>query len=152
MSAEYQTAEFAPPRRGEVIALEVDSTCRAYDMKSLALGGYTPKESQRDPKYTVLWLQAETNDVYFYFASGPVSADAAAGTAAVITTDVDDIDNTAKVTAGAALAFANTYAGVLKAGNGPLPVRINRGVDRFLVVKAASTSGVLRFWAASAAY
>lgn len=152
MSAEYQASEYAPPRRGAVIALEVDSTCRAYDLKGLALGGYTPKESQRDAKSVVLWLQAETNDVYFYFAEGAVSADPATSETAVATTDVDDIDNTAKVSAGSALAFANTYAGVLKAGNGPLPVRINRGVDRFLVVKAASTAGLLRFWAASAAY
>lgn len=152
MGALDQAHEYAPPRRGAVIALEVDSTCRAYDMKSLALGGYTPTESQRDARTVVLWMQAETNDVYFYFAEGAVSADPASSGSAVATTDVDDIDNTAKISAGSALAFANTYAGLLKAGNGPLPIRINRGVDRFLVVKAASTSGVLRFWATSSAF
>ena len=152
MSAEYQTAEFAPPRRGAVIALAVDSTARAYDMKSLALGGHTPTEAARDPKSVVIWMQAETNDVFFYFASGDVAADPAAGTSAVATTDVDDVSDTATITAGNALAFANTYCALLKAGNGPLPIRINRGVDRFLVVKAASTAGVLRFWATAAAF
>ncbi len=68
----------------------------------------------------------------------------------VVGTDVYDIDDTAAVAAGGALTFANTYAAVLEAGESPIKIRINRGVDRFLVVKAASTSGILRFWAASA--
>jgi hypothetical protein len=143
MGAQDQIAECMAPRRGAVIALEVDSTARAYDLKALALGGHTPTEAGTNPVHVMLFMQAETNDVYFYFADGEVGS--------VATTDVDDIDNTAKVSAGSALAFANTYAPVLKAGNGPLPVRINRAVDRFLVVKAASTAGVLRFWAASTA-
>lgn len=143
MGAEQQFAECMAPRRGAVIALEVDSTARAYDLKSLALGGHTPGESARNPVHVMLWMQAETNDVFFYFADGEVGT--------VATTDVDDVSDTAKVSAGGALAFANTYAALLKAGNGPLPVRIDRAQDRFLVVKAASTAGVLRFWASSAA-
>lgn len=141
MGAEHQYAESAPPRRGAVIALEVDSTARAYDMIALDLGGFTPKESQNEQSHVVLYMQAETNDVYFYFAAGAV------GTGA--TTDVDDVDNTAKVAAGAALTYANTYAAILEAGGPPIRIRIDRGQDRFLVVKAASTAGVLRFWAAS---
>jgi hypothetical protein len=143
MSAE-KSLEYAPPRRGGVIALTVDSTCRAYDMLTLAIAGHTPANAQREQVKVTLWLQAETNDVYFYFASGEAGA--------VVTTDVDDIDNTAAVAAGGSLAYANTYAGVIKAGNGPLPITIDRSIDRFLVVKAASASGVLRFWAASAAF
>lgn len=138
-----QVDECRPPRRGEVIALTVDSTARAYDLLSVALAGFTPSNSQREQSSVVLWMQAETANVYFYFASGEAGA--------VATTDVDDIDNTAAVAAGAALAFANTYAGVIVAGALPLAIRIDRSLDRFLVVKAASTSGVLRFWAASSA-
>lgn len=144
-----QVDECMAPRRGAVIALTVDSTCRAYDMKGLALGGHTPGEAAKDPRSVVLWMQAETNDVYFYFADGEVAANQFTNESATATTDVDDIDNTAAIAAGSALAFANTYAGVIKAGNVPLPIRINRAIDRFLVVKAASTSGILRFWAAS---
>jgi hypothetical protein len=82
----------------------------------------------------LLYLQAQTNDVFFYFADGEVGVTA--------TTDVDDIDNTAKVTAGNAIAFANTYAAQLDATTkAPLKIRINRAQDRFLVVKAASTAG-----------
>lgn len=144
MGAEHQYAEIAPPRRGAVLAIEVDSTARAYDMVSLALGGFTPQKAQREQSHVVLWMQAETNDVYFYFAEGEVGT--------VATTDVDDIDNTAKVAAGGSLAFANTYAAVIKAGNAPIRVRIDRGVDRFLVLKAASTSGLLRVWAGSGGF
>jgi hypothetical protein len=133
--------EALPPRRGKVFALTVDSTARAYDLLAVDLAGFTPSNSQREQSHVVLYMQAETNDVYFYFAEGEAGA--------VVTTDVDDISDTAAIAAGGALTPANTYAGVLKAGNGPLPVRIDRSVDRFLVVKAASTSGVLRFWPAS---
>lgn len=136
-----QVDECRPPRRGEVIALTVDSTARAYDLLQVALAGFTPQNSQREQSSVVLWLQAETNNVYFYFASGEAGA--------VVTTDVDDIDHAAAVAAGGSLAFANTYAGIIVAGAAPIAVRIDRSLDRFLVVKAASTSGVLRFWAAS---
>jgi hypothetical protein len=142
MGAERQFFECMPPRRGAVIALAVDSTARAYDLVSIALGGYTPFEAQNDGRHVTLWLQAETADVYFYFAPGEVGA--------VVTTDIDDVSDTASITAGNAIAFANTYGARLVANNGPLPIRINRAVDRFLVVKAASTAGVLRFWASSA--
>lgn len=138
-----QVDECRPPRRGEVIALTVDSTCRAYDLLSVALAGFAPQNAQREQSSVVLWMQAETANVYFYFASGEAGS--------VVTTDVDDIDDTAKVAAGGSIAFANTYGAVIVAGNGPIPVRIDRGQDRFLVVKAASTSGVLRFWATSSA-
>lgn len=142
MGAERQFYECLPPRRGQVIALGVDSTARAYDLVAIALGGYTPAEAQNVGRQVTLWMQAQTNDVFFYFAPGEVGA--------VITTDVDDVSDTAAVTAGNAIAFADTYCALLKAGNSPLPIRINRAIDRFLVVKAASTAGVLRFWASSA--
>lgn len=138
-----QIDECRPPRRGAVIALTVDSTARAYDLLSLSLAGFVPPDAQNTQSSVVLWMQAETNDVYFYFASG--------ASGSVVGTDVDDIDNAAAVSAGSSLAFANTYGAVLEAGNAPLPIRIDRSQDRFLVVKAASTSGVLRFWAASGA-
>lgn len=142
MGAVEQASEMMAPRRGAVIALAVDTTCRAYDLKALALGGVTPNEAGRNPIHVTLWMQAETEDVYFYFADGEV------GTTA--TTDVDDIDVTAKITAGDPITFANTYGARLVANNGPLPVRINRAVDRFLVVRGDATA-ILRFWAASTA-
>ncbi len=64
MGAQQQYFECAPPRRGAVIALTVDSTVRAYDLLTLALGGYTPTQSQRDPAHVTLFMQAQTNDVF----------------------------------------------------------------------------------------
>lgn len=134
-TAEKQAAECQPPRRGAVWAVTVDSTARAYELDTIALGAFTPEAAGTRSNHVVLYLQAETNDVYFYF-------DSATG---------NSLDDTAKQTAtAAALAFANTYGAVLKAGNPPLKVRIDRALDKFIQVKAASTSGVLRMWAGSA--
>jgi hypothetical protein len=142
MGAEKQFAECQPPRRGAVIALTIDTTARAYDMLALDLSGFTPKNAQKEQSHVVLWMQAETDDVYFYFASGEAGA--------VATGDVDDVDTTAALAAGASLAYANTYAARLVANNGPLPIRIDRSVDRFLVVRG-DAAAILRFWAASSA-
>lgn len=133
--AEAQAASSTPPRRGAVLAIDVDSTARAYDITALDLGGYTPEADHERRNEVVLYLQADTNNVFFYFHSATTS----------------DLSDTAKVTAGAAATFANTYAAVLKTSDPPLKLRINRNLDRFLVVKAASTAGVLRVWAGSEA-
>lgn len=132
--AEEQIASLTPPRRGAVWAVTVDSTARAYDLSKIALGGYTPEASQKKRSNVVLYLQATTNDVFFYF-------DSATG---------NSLSDTAKQAAGAAdVAFADTYCAVLKAGNPPMQVRIDRSIDRFIQVKATSTSGELRMWACS---
>jgi hypothetical protein len=131
-----QAHDFVPPRRGSVWCVAVDSTARAYDLSTLTLGGFTPPANATRRNHVVLYLQAETNDVYFYF-------DTATGAA---------IDDTAKQAAGAAtVVFANTYCAILKAGNPPMSVRIDRSLDKFLQVKTASTGGNLRLWVASEA-
>jgi hypothetical protein len=127
-----------PPRRGAVKALTVDSTARSYSIKALALGGHTPDGTNSEPKEVTLWMQAQTNDVFFHFRSDSGAA---------------DLDDTAAAAAdGAAMsAFTNTHGAVLEAGESPIPITINRAVDKYLVVKAASTSGILRFWAITGA-
>lgn len=130
--AEYQYAECRPPRRGATWALTVDATARAYDISKCNLGGFTPPEDHKTTQDVFLYLQAETNDVYFYFSDATAS----------------NLDNTAAQAATSAdLSFATTHGALLKAGNAPLKLRITRSVDKFLIVKAASTSGVLRMWA-----
>lgn len=129
--AEAQIAQSQPPRRGAVIALTVDSTARAYDITGLALGGKTPDGTA--PSEVTLWMQADTNDVFFHFHSSSAT----------------DLANGTTIAAGGAIAFAAAYGAVLEAGERPIKVRINRALDKFLVVKAASTSGTLRFWACS---
>ncbi len=132
--ATFGNNQNAPPRKGAVWAVAVDNTARAYDISKAALGGYTPEGALKKRAEVYLYLQAETNDVYFYFHSATDSA----------------LDDAAKQTATAAdLTFVATHAAILEAGNAPLKLRINRSLDKFIVVKAASTAGVLRMWASS---
>lgn len=132
--AEHQIAECLPPRRGAVWSLTVDSTARNYDLSALAIDGVAPDGAGDRPRTLAVWMQAETNDVFFHF-----SPDA----------QTDLSDTTAQAASSAAAAYATTYGAMLKAGNLPTVFRINRTTDRYLVVKAASTSGKLRLWAAS---
>jgi len=135
-TAEEQNSALLPPRRGAVWSVVVDSTARAYSLGAMALGGSpAPEAAGTRAQHIDLYLQAETNDVFFFF-------DSAVGTG---------LSDTAKQTAtAAAAAFDDTYCAILKAGNAPIKVRIDRSLDKFIQVKAASTSGVLRMWACSA--
>ncbi len=132
--AQEQDSSLLPPRRGAVWALTTDATARAYDLTAVAFGGSpAPEAAATRPQHVDLWLQAETNDVYFYF-------DSATGTA---------LNNaTAQAAAAGALAFADAHCAVLKAGNAPFKVRIERSLDKFIQVKSTA-GGVLRMWACS---
>lgn len=132
--AEEQIASLTPPRRLAVWAVAVDSTARAYDLSKITIGGYTPEASGKKRANVVLYLQAETNDVYFYFDSATGSALANATTQSAAAADV---------------LMDTAHCAVLKAGNPPIQVRIDRTIDKFIQVKAASTAGVLRMWACS---
>lgn len=127
-----------PPRRGAVKAITVDSTARSYNITTLPLGGNTPDGAASTPTEVDVWFQATTNDVFIYFTE---------------TSGTSNLDDTAAIAAGAATltAFETTHAAVIEAGESPVCFRLNRAVDKHMVVKAASTSGVLRFWAAGAA-
>ncbi len=133
-TAEQQVANTLPPRRGAVWAVTVDSTARSYDLRALALAGVTPENAGTRPQHVCLYLQADTNDVFFYF-------DSASGNSLS--------DTTAQAATAAAVTMADAHAAVLKAGNPPMRVRIDRSLDKYIQVKAASTSGVLRMWACS---
>jgi hypothetical protein len=131
--AEEQGAGLLPPRKSNTWAVTVDSTARAYDISKLAIGGFTPEASLAKRQQVVLYMQAQTNDVFFYFHSATDSA----------------LSDTAAQSAGAAdAAFVATHCAVIKAGSAEV-FRIDRTIDKFLVVKAASTSGILRVWAYS---
>jgi hypothetical protein len=129
---EEQLANVQPPRRGECFALTVDSTARPYDITALAFGGITPEAAHARRLETFVTLRAVTNDVWFYFSK----------------TTASDLDNTAAIAAGGALAYATPHAFVIPAGT-ETRVRLDRSTDLFLIVKAASTSGILLFRASS---
>lgn len=118
------------------MAITVDSTARSYDMSALDIGndGAPPDGPSDRSRFVNLWLQADTNDVFIHFRPDAGAA---------------DLDNTQAIAAGAALVYVNSHGAVIKAGNPPIYLRIQRNVDRFMVLKAASTGGFLRIWAAS---
>ena len=119
---EEQAANNLPPRRGQVLALGIDATARPYSLTSLAFGRTDPPQESPKREHVFLTLQVAGNqDVYFYFASATAS----------------DLDDTAKVAAGSTLSFANTYAWRLPVGE-ERTFRLDRNVDKFLIVKCAS--------------
>lgn len=131
---EHQYAELRPPRRGLVLAITTDTTGRAYDLSALDIGndGTPPLSPGDQPRTVLLFMQADTNDVYFHFSPDSTVT----------------LDNTAAVAAGAAAVYSTTYGALLRVGT-LAAFRINRQTDRYLVIKAA-TAGVIRVWAASA--
>ncbi len=131
--AEEQLAGNTPPRKGSVWAVAVDATARAYNISKAAFGGYTPEGANTIRQHVVLYMQAQTNDVFFYFHTA---------------TDTALSDTDTQTATAADLAFGTTHCGVIKAGSVEV-FRIDRTVDKFLVVKAASTAGVLRLWSFS---
>lgn len=132
-NSEGQAANVRPPRRGACIALTVDSTARAYDLTGLTFGGGKPSEDGSGARNVFLTLQAETADVYFHLSS----------------TNSADINQATVIAAGGTLAFANTSCAVLKYGTDGTPVRLDRGVDKYLVVKTSAGTATLRIWASS---
>ncbi len=132
--AEEQIASLTPPRRGQVWAVTVDGTARAYDLSKIALGAgaIAPEKSGQKRQCVVLYLQAETADVYFYFDS---------------LTGNSLADGTKQAAAAADVLMADAHCAVLKFGNPPIQVRIDRTIDKFIQVK--SSGGVLRMWACS---
>lgn len=130
-AATQQADNIRPPRRGEILALGVDVTARPYDLKALALDGYAPNEST-GPAHVYISLTAITADVYFYFA--PATA--------------NDLDPTAAVAAGGTPAYANTHGWRLVA-NTEQRLRINRALDKFLVIRTAAATATLLIRASS---
>lgn len=132
--AEHQAANALPPRRGAVLALAIDSTARPYALASLDLAGYTQGTSPNQ-QHVFVTLQAITADVWFYFSSATAS----------------DLDHAAAISAGSALAYANTYGWRLPQ-NEERSFRLNRNLDRFLIVKTATGTATLLIAASSESF
>lgn len=119
-----------PPREGKIIALTLDATARAYDLKVLELGGASYKTDLKGQR-VYLTMQAETADCFFLFCSDGTTS----------------LNQATAIAAGSALAYNDAYCARLPA-NTAIDVHIDKDTDRYLVVKG-SAAGVLRFWASS---
>lgn len=127
-----QGANEIAPFKGDIIALSVDSTGRAYSLAGLSLGGFTPDGSNVRPSHVFLYLQAQTSDVFVQFAGD----------------NTVTLDNTAVIAVGGTLAFGNTYCVYVPAG-ATVKCRISRKRATYLHVKTASAGATLRMWAPS---
>ena len=130
-----------PPTFGQVVAITVDATSRGYDLTQLLWGGEKTGDLKREDHFFVSF-QTDSNNVYFLLDS------AAVGTHA--------IDDTQAIAAGTALTTLPAGIGnafppaVIIAGLPPVDVRIERQVDKTLIVKCASAkTSILRFWLSS---
>lgn len=130
---EHQYAELRPPRRGAVLAIATDATPRAYDLSALDIGndGAPPVAPGDRPRSVLLFIQADA-DAYIQFSPDSTAV----------------LDPAAAVAVSGAPVYADAYGARLPAG--PLAAfRINRQIDRFLVLRSAAAS-IVRIWAASA--
>lgn len=127
-----------PAPIGQVVALTIDATSRGYDISQLLWQGQK-QGNAGDVDAFYLSFQAESNDVYFLFDSD------AAGT--------NSIDDSLAIAAGTALSLTTGTSfppAKIIAGLPPVDVRIERAVDKTLIVKCASgKSAILRFWPSS---
>lgn len=133
MSASQQSAQYMPPRAGQVLAITTSATARSYDISKLAMGGYSPS-GVAHPQEVDLYMQAESNDIWFYFATASDTNISVSGA---------DADGASPLTFGASYAIRLVKDAL------PIRVRIRRGTDKFLTVRGAA-GGILRMWAASA--
>lgn len=134
--AEHQAANVAPPRRGETFDLAVDATARSYDLRPLNLAGYIAND-KLDPKHVFLSLQAVDGDVWIQFSPEDPT--------------VPELNPATVITAGDPLV-SNNEQGYRIPQNAELQARINRAIDRFMIVRTTMGTATLSFYASSETY
>ena len=131
--AENQAADFVPPRQAAIIAITLDNTSREKNLYSLSLGQFNGLGTT-DGGTMYLTLRA---NVKWWFKLAPATG-----------TTCDE------TVADAAATAPNTYqanACIEVAADEFIQLRIDRGPDKYLVVKG-SGAGILRGWVSSTAY
>src|SRR5882762_10388933 len=128
----HQDANIQGPRRGQGIALTVDVTARAYDMRTLPWN----VQSFSAPTDIFLYLDFQndgTFPIYYYFspAVSPV-----------------DLDDASVIAAGTPLLLDPKAPKLLRASQ-DATVRIQCDIDQFLVIKSTGGPTVLRIMASS---
>jgi hypothetical protein len=129
---EEQASNVLPPRRGEVLALAVDATARAYSLTSLTLAEKSVEAATSQRIALYLTVQAVTADVWLVLSDGTAS----------------DLDPTAAVIAGGTLAFANSYGWRIPSGT-EQAFRVDRSKDTHLVCRTSSGTATLLIRASS---
>lgn len=116
-----------PARKSAVLVITLDTTARAYDLRSLALGSIlTPDPSAVNPMKVYLRLLALSANCHYHFDS----------------TSSVTLDRTATIAAGGAIANATTYGDVLVA-SAPEHVVIERDKDMYIHVQGAGAGTLI---------
>ncbi len=137
--ASGQADDVMPPRLSAVWCQTVDVTARPYQIALLQLGSPpTANVGSARPDHVYLTLHADGGDIYYQFASATSSA--------LVYSAVNAV--------GVALtpATAMTSAMGMRIPSGAfVPVRINRAVDKWIILQTAAGTATLRLYASSQA-
>src|SRR5882762_3273209 len=127
-----QDANIQPPRRGQVVALTVDATPRAYALTGLTLNAQKFQQNSNEHLFLTLRNDNATTNLYYLF-SDVISA---------------ALDPTLAVAAGSPLAFSDAYGDFIPPSSA-VNVRIQRGIDKFLIVRTGTGTAILRLYPSS---
>lgn len=134
--ATSQSDNISPPRRGAYLVQAVDTTARPYQLALLPLGG-KPITNANQADHVYLTLGADGGDVYLYFSS-------------VTASDLDDTAANAAGTPWTATTMSGNTTYCEKIASGTVrDFRIERSVDRWIVLKTSTGTANLRFYASS---
>jgi hypothetical protein len=121
--AQHQDANIQPARRGQGVAVLVDATARSYDLTRLAWNANPWNRGSQE----FVYLDLQNNgaaDIYYYVTND---------------SGLPDLNEATIQNAGDALALVNAVPKVLRAGQ-DAPVRLQRDLDKFLVLKSAGST------------
>lgn len=120
-----QEGNIQPPRYGFIAVIAVDGTSRGYDLTALQLQDEAPAVAQGQIQNEVFFTleNTGTSPIYFAFDSAAVG--------------VNTINDAAATAAGGALTFVAGGCASIP-GPGARDERINRQIDKTLVVKCAT--------------
>jgi len=124
--AEQQKATTIGARRGQIVAIAVDGTARSYDLRLLPFGGQAFQQSFKEAVFITL---ANDGGVPLYYQ---LNQD---GTA--------DIDPSANIAISNPPAFTNTHCQAIFSNTKEV-IRLDRFVDKFIVIRTAGSATTLR--------
>lgn len=116
-----------PPRRGLIIRITLDTTARAYDLRSMLFGrSVAPDPAVPNGDKVMIRIRAITADVHYYFAED----------------NTVTLDSSAVIAAGGAMTLLGTFCDTIPAGAFE-DVTINRDIDKYLHIKGSAAGTVV---------
>ena len=111
-----------PARRSEILRITLSTTARVYDMRSMVFGRlYAPDPAVVCSDRVMLRIQAQTADLYYYFAPDNTAA----------------LDKSTAIADAGAMTVATTYGDLVPAGTF-IDVTIDRSIDKYLHVQGSA--------------